>query len=34
LIRQKIIDSAVDVVLEALSMHVAPPAIQIIVVLT
>jgi hypothetical protein len=32
LIRRKILDSAVDVVLEALSMHVAPPAIWIVVV--
>jgi hypothetical protein len=32
LIRRKILDSAVDVVLEALSMHVAPPAIQIVMV--
>jgi hypothetical protein len=32
LIRQKILDSVVDVVLEALSMHVAPPAIQTVVV--
>jgi hypothetical protein len=29
---QKILDSAIDVVSEALSMHVAPPAIQIVVV--
>jgi hypothetical protein len=33
LIRWKIVDSAVDEVVEALSMHVAPPAIQIVVVL-
>jgi hypothetical protein len=33
LIRQKILDSAVDKVSEALSMHVAPPAIHIVVVL-
>jgi hypothetical protein len=32
LIRWKILDSAVDVVSKALSMHVAPPAIQIVVV--
>jgi hypothetical protein len=32
LIRRKILDSTVDVVLEALSMHVVPPAILIIVV--
>jgi hypothetical protein len=32
LIRWKIIDSAVNEVLEALSMHVAPPAVQIVVV--
>jgi hypothetical protein len=32
LIRRKILDSAFDVVLEALSMHVAPPAIRTIVV--
>jgi hypothetical protein len=32
LIRRKILDSAVDEVLEALSMHVAPPAIWIVVV--
>jgi hypothetical protein len=32
LIRQKILDSAVDEVSEALSMHVAPPAIHIVVV--
>jgi hypothetical protein len=32
LIRQKILDSAVDVVSEALSMHVAPPAIRIVMV--
>jgi hypothetical protein len=32
LIRPKILDSAVDVVLEALSMHVVPPAIWIVVV--
>jgi hypothetical protein len=30
---RRILDSAVDVVSEALSMHVAPPAIQIVVVL-
>jgi hypothetical protein len=34
LIRRKILDSAVDIVLEALSMHMVPPAIWIIVVLT
>jgi hypothetical protein len=34
LIRRKILDSAVDVVPEALSMHVAPPAIRIVVVPT
>jgi hypothetical protein len=34
LIRRKILDSAVDVVFEGLSMHVGPPAIQIIVVPT
>jgi hypothetical protein len=33
LIRWKILDSAVDVVSEALSMHMAPTAIQTIVVL-
>jgi hypothetical protein len=32
LIRRKILDSAVDVVSEALSMHVKPPAIRIVVV--
>jgi hypothetical protein len=32
LIKRKILDSAVDVVLEAASMHVAPPAIRIVVV--
>jgi hypothetical protein len=32
LIRQKILDSAVDEVSEALSMHVAAPAIRIVVV--
>jgi hypothetical protein len=32
LIRRKILDSAVDDVSEALSMHVAPPAIWIVVV--
>jgi hypothetical protein len=32
LIRQKILDSAVNVVSEALSIHVAPPAIRIVVV--
>jgi hypothetical protein len=32
LIGQKILDSTVDNVSEALSMHVAPPAIQIVVV--
>jgi hypothetical protein len=32
LIRRKILDSVVDVVLEALSMHVVPPAIRIVVV--
>jgi hypothetical protein len=32
LIRRKILDNEVDEVLEALSMHVAPPAIQIVVV--
>jgi hypothetical protein len=32
LIRWKILDSAVDVVSESLSMHVAPPAIWIVVV--
>jgi hypothetical protein len=32
LIEQKILDSAVDDVLDALYMHVAPPAIQIVVV--
>jgi hypothetical protein len=34
LIRQKILDSAVDVVSEALSMHMAPLAIQTVVVPT
>jgi hypothetical protein len=33
LIRRKILDSVVDVVSEALSIHVAPPAIQSAVVL-
>jgi hypothetical protein len=33
MIRWKILDSAVDVVSEALSMHVAPPAIWTVVVL-
>jgi hypothetical protein len=33
LIRQKILDSAVDVVSEALSMHVAPQATRMVVVL-
>jgi hypothetical protein len=33
LIRQKILDSVVDEVSEALSMHVVPPTIQIVVVL-
>jgi hypothetical protein len=32
LIGQKIIDNTVDEVSEALSMHVAPPAIRIVVV--
>jgi hypothetical protein len=32
LIRRKILDSTIDEVLEALSMHVAPPAIRIVVV--
>jgi hypothetical protein len=32
LIGRKILDSAVNEVLEALSVHVAPPAIQIVVV--
>jgi hypothetical protein len=32
LIRQKILDSAVDVVSEALSMHMASPTIRIVVV--
>jgi hypothetical protein len=32
LIRWKILDSAVNEVSEALSMHVAPPAIRIVVV--
>jgi hypothetical protein len=32
LIRRKILDSAIDIVLEALSMHVAPPAIQTVVI--
>jgi hypothetical protein len=30
--RRKILDSAIGMVLEALSTHVAPPAIQIVVV--
>jgi hypothetical protein len=34
LIKQKILNSVVDVVSEVLSMHVAPPAIQIVVVPT
>jgi hypothetical protein len=34
LIRQKILDSAVDVVSEAFFMHVVPPAIQTVVVPT
>jgi hypothetical protein len=34
LFRRKILDSAVDVVSEALSMHVVPPAIRIVVVPT
>jgi hypothetical protein len=34
LIGQKILDNAVDEVSEALSMHVAPPAIRIVVVPT
>jgi hypothetical protein len=34
LIRRKILDSVVDVVSEALSMRVAPPAIWIVVVPT
>jgi hypothetical protein len=34
LIRWKILDSAVDEVLEVLSVHVVPPAIQIVVVPT
>jgi hypothetical protein len=34
LIRRKILDSVVNVVSEALSMHVAPPAIRIVVVPT
>jgi hypothetical protein len=33
MIRWKILDNAVDEVSEALSMHVAPPAIRIVVVL-
>jgi hypothetical protein len=32
LIKRKVLDSAVDVVSEALSMHVVPPAIRIVVV--
>jgi hypothetical protein len=32
LIRWKILDSAIDIVSEALSMHVVPPAIRIVVV--
>jgi hypothetical protein len=32
LIKRKILDSAIDVVLEALSMHVAPPVIWTVVV--
>jgi hypothetical protein len=32
MIRWKILDNAVDEVSEALSMHVAPPAIRIVVV--
>jgi hypothetical protein len=32
LIKRKILDNVVDVLLEALSMHVAPPAIWIVVV--
>jgi hypothetical protein len=32
LIKRNVLDSAVDVVSEALSMHVAPPAIRIVVV--
>jgi hypothetical protein len=32
LIRRKILDNAVDMVSEALSMHVAPPAIRTVVV--
>jgi hypothetical protein len=32
LMRRTILDSAVDVVLEALSMHVEPPAMHIVVV--
>jgi hypothetical protein len=32
LIRRKILDSVVDDVLEALSVHVAPPAIWIVVI--
>jgi hypothetical protein len=32
LIRQKVLDSVVDVVSEALSMHVVPPTIQTVVV--
>jgi hypothetical protein len=34
LIRQKILDNAVDEVSEALSIHVAPPAIRIVLVPT
>jgi hypothetical protein len=34
LIGQKILDNAVDEVSEALSMHMAPPAIRIVVVPT
>jgi hypothetical protein len=34
LIRWKILDITVDVVSEALSMHMVPPAIQIVVVAT
>jgi hypothetical protein len=34
LTKQKILNSAVDVVSEVLSMHVTPPAIQIVVVPT
>jgi hypothetical protein len=32
LIRRKILDSAIDEVLEALSVHMGPPAIRIVVV--